>query len=201
MRPLLILPLLLLPLSACDDVEGTDGANDPEAMTTVEATFTPQGGGDAIEVRWADPELDGEPVVDDIVLSDADDYDVALRFLNEQEEPFEDVTPEIADEELEHQVFFTGPGVEGPATLANAAALVEHAYADEDAGGLPIGLANTITTVAVGTSEITITLRHMPPEEGEDVKIAGLADEVANNGFGNIGGSNDVSVTFPLEVQ
>jgi hypothetical protein len=41
----------------------------------------------------------------------------------------------------------------------------------------------------------------MPAENGEAVKTAGLADEVADNGFGGIGGGNDIEVSFTVEVE
>ena len=84
---------------------------------------------------------------------------------------------------------------------SNADAIIEHAYADQDGDGLPIGLSNSITTLITGTGELTVTLRHMPPESGNAVKVEGLADDVASGGFDNIGGANDVSVTFNVEVQ
>jgi hypothetical protein len=199
---LLLLPLLLLPLAGCDDVEdGHDHDHDHGAITTVTLSFAPQGGGDSIEFTWSDPELDGSPDADDIVLMDADDYDVSVSFLNGQEDPAEDVTSDIADQDSEHQIFFTGSGVQGPATGSNAAAVVEHAYADADAGDLPVGLENSITTAAVGDGEVMVTLRHMPPENDEPVKVEGLAAAVAAGGFAAIGGGNDVQVTFNIEVQ
>ena len=107
-----IFPLALLFTGACKDVEGDDHDHhdhEHEVITTVELTFTPQTGGDAVVATWADREDDGNPVVDDIVLNilDAEVYDLSVSFWNELEDPAEDVTPEIADEADEHQVFFT----------------------------------------------------------------------------------------------
>ena len=98
-------------------------------------------------------------------------------------------------------MFLTGSGVEGPATGTNASAVVAHEYADSDADGLPIGLDNTIATLGIGAGELTLTLRHLPEENGEPVKVDGMADDVAANGFGAIGGDNDVQVTFNIDVQ
>ena len=197
-----LFPLFLLSLGACKDVkDDQDRDNDNELITTVVLAFTPTGGGSDLVFEWADPEADGSPVIDDIVLSDADDYTLTVSFLNELEEPAEDITAEVADESDQHQVFFTGSGVEGPATGANAAAPLEHAYADTDANGLPIGLDNDIVTRAVGTGELTVTLRHMPPENDQAVKVAGAAEDVAEGGFTAIGGDNDVQVTFTLSVE
>ena len=188
--------------AACNDVNNHNGGdNEGEVITTVALSFTPQGGGDALEFTWSDPENDGSPVIDDIVLSDANDYDVTVSFLNELVSPAEDITVEVADESDQHQVFLTGDGVEGPATGDNAGAVVTHAYADEDANGLPVGLANAFTTAAVGSASLIVTLRHLPLENGSAVKVAGLAEEVASGGFSSIGGEIDAQVTFPIEVQ
>lgn len=196
-------PLLLLALSACTDVEEHDHHHhDHEVMTTVVLTFTSQTDGSEFEFRWADPEDDGDPVIDDIFLQDAEAYDLSLIFfLNELEDPYEDITPELLDESDEHQVFFTGSGVQGPATGTNADAVLEHAYADEDGNGFSVGFDNTITALAVGTGELTVTLRHLPLEDGNPVKTEDMAETVADSGFGAIGGANDVQVTFPVEVE
>ena len=196
-------PLLLL-LSACADVEEHDHDHhdhEHEVMTTVVMTFTSRDDGSVLEYVWADPENDGSPVVDDIVLMNTAVYDLSVSFLNELEDPAEDITPEIYDESDEHQIFITGSAVQGPATGTNADAILEHAYADEDDDGLVVGLDNTITTLAAGSGELVVTLRHMPPESDQVVKTDGLAEDVAAGGFSAIGGANDVQVTFNTEVE
>ena len=195
--------MLLLLLSGCQDVEDDhDHDHEHEVMTTITLTFSPESGGDDLVFSWADPEDDGSPVIDDIMLADGENYDVAMSVFNELEEPAEEVTPEILDEADQHQVFFTGSAVQGPATGMNASAVVEHEYADQDEGELPLGLSNRIDAqLGTGSGELIVTLRHMPPESGEAVKVAGLAEDVAEGGFGSIGGANDIQVTFPLTVE
>ena len=194
---------LLLPLFiGCSDVEDPHDHHhhdhEHEVMTTVELTFD-DGTNDPIVAIWADIEGDGDPVIDDINLASGTTYDVSVRFLNEMENPVEDVTPEILDEADQHQVFFTGTAVSGPAST-NADAVVEHVYTDEDPNGDPLGLENEITSVMTGTGDLEVTLRHMPPEDGNPVKTSTLAADVDAGGFGAIGGANDVSVTFALTV-
>jgi len=196
----------LLAAVACSDVQDDDHDHhdhdhEHEVMTTVVLTFTSTNDGSTLEYLWADAENDGNPVIDDVLLMEATDYDVAVQFWNELEDPTEDVTPEISDEANEHQVFFTGDAVQGPGTGNNASAILEHAYMDADENGLPLGLDNTMTTLGLGTGELVITLRHLPPENDEAVKVDGLAGQVADGGFSVIGGANDVQVTFPVEVQ
>ena len=172
--------------------------HDHEVITTLVLNFTSDMG-DGVSASWS--HASGEVVIEDIVLMDANDYTLSVSFLNELEDPIEDVTPEIADEDDEHQVFFTGSAVDGPATEANADAVLEHAYADEDVNGLPIGLDNDIITLGTGSGELTVTLRHMPLENGTAIKTEGTAADVASDGFAAIGGDNDVQVTLPITVQ
>ena len=192
---------LLFALSACSDVE--DSSRDEtinEVMTTVVLNFTADDGTE-LEFVWADPDNTANPSIDTIVLSDAADYTLSLSFLNELENPTEDVTPEIADEDDQHFVFITGSAVTGPATKDNPNAVVEHLYADEDDNGLPVGLDNDILTIAPGEGEFTVTLRHMPPQNRRIVKTADAPELVATEGLSAVGGSNDVAVTLPLTVE
>jgi hypothetical protein len=186
-------------LAGCPGVDDHDHDHDHEVITTVVLTFTAQGSGDVVEARWADPEDDGDPVVDDIELLDSEDYDLDVSVLNELEEPAEDITGEIETEGAEHQLFFFGSAVDGPAGTGSSA-VVTHAYADEDSDGLPLGLANIITTDAVGSGVMSVVLRHMPFEDGNSVKTSGLASDVASGGVEALPGDTDFEVDFPLEV-
>lgn len=172
--------------------------NENEVITTLELTFTNASGEDLV-FSWADPENTGDPVIDDIELP-AGEYTTTLKFLNELEEPAEDITVEIKDEDDQHQIFFTGDAVEGPANTGNEGAPLLQAYDDEDENGLPVGLTNTFTATA-GTGDLTVTLRHMPPESGEAVKVEGAAGIVSDEGFSGIGGDNDIQVTLPVTVE
>jgi hypothetical protein len=187
--------------AACSDVNNPEEVNENEVITTVSLTFTPASGGASLTFAWADPENDGNPVIDDIVLSDADDYTLDVSFLNELADPTEDITEEVDAESDQHQVFFTGSAVAGPATGENPDAVISHAYADEDANGLPVGLANDIATLGVGTGTLTVTLRHLPPENDTAVKVEGLAEDIAADGIQNLPGDTDASVDFNVEVQ
>ena len=197
--------LALVFAGGCSDVEGDDHDHDHdhehEVITTVELSLTAASDGTSLVFTWADVDDSANPVIDDMLLTDGETYDVSVTFWNELEDPAEDITPEIGDEADEHQIFFTGSAVQGPATGDNAAAILEHAYADADAGGLPLGLDNTLTTLGAGSGELILTLRHLPPENDEAVKVEGLAEDVAASGFGAIGGANDAQVTFPVDVQ
>lgn len=210
-RILASLSFLALVGTACSDVEDHDdghGHNHGQ-LTTLVLTFTPEGGGESLSFTWADPEADGDPVADEILLPDGSDhshhdgqaYTVDIEVWNELEDPAEEVTPEIAELPDEHQFFFTGSAVESDATGDNPQAILTQSYADEDPGGLPIGLSNTVETLAWGSGELVVTLRHLPYEDGETTKSEGLAEDVADDGFGGIPGDNDIQASFTIEVE
>jgi hypothetical protein len=118
----LVLALSML-LAACggdDDDDTGDGGdgNANEVITTVTLEFAPEGGGDAISVEWNDPDGDGggAPTIDPIALADGTTYTLAVGFENRLEDPPEIITEEVDDESDQHQIFFTGSAVNGPAS-------------------------------------------------------------------------------------
>ena len=185
-------------LAACGD--GADGDNENEVITTVTLTFAPQGSGAAVTAEFDDPDGDGgdPPTADPVDLA-AGTYTMTVIFENRLEDPPEDITTEVEDESDEHQVFLTGTAVDGPAS-DNPGAPLSHAYADQDAGGLPIGLSNTITAAA-GTGQLTVTLRHLPPVNDTAVKTADLPSQINAGGFSSIGGTTDATADFTVTVQ
>jgi hypothetical protein len=188
--------LTLAAAAACGDPGGGD--DDPqEVITTVTLTFTPSAGTPLV-FEVDDPDGDGglPPTVDPISLPDATTYTLTIAFQNRLETPPEDITQEIRDESDQHQVFLTNTAVNGPASDVPLAPLA-HTYADTDARGLPIGLTNTIVT-AQGTGTLTVTLRHLPPIGGNDVKVADLASFVRTDGLDSIGGETDAQVDFSV---
>lgn len=201
----ILLSMALMTLGACDDVEGDDGhghSHDHGAITTVELVFTPQSGGQEEVFAWSQPGGEGsnEIYIDDIVLDDEVDYDLSIQFINDLEDPAEDITEEVREEDDEHQLFFTGTVIGGPASESDAP-VVTQAYTDSDSEGLPVGMENTMTTDQVGSGELTVTLQHMPPENDQAVKVAGLAEEVASKGTSALPGSADFEIVFNIDVE
>jgi len=190
-------PFFLLAMPACSDVEKDDHDghhhHDHEAISTVVLNFTSQADNDDTqEVRW----VDGEGQDEDISLTVATAYDLTVTFWNELESDPENITIEIEQEADEHQVFFTGSALDD--------GLVTHTYEDSDDEGLPLGLENTIEALAAGPGDLTVTLRHLPFEDGNKVKREGMAEAVADAGdlSGISGeGENDVSIDFKVVVQ
>jgi hypothetical protein len=184
----------------CGHGDHHDHDHENEVITTVALTFTPEGGGTPLVALFDDPDGPGgdPPMIDPIALAPGR-YVTDVRFENRLEDPPEDITEEIADESQEHQVFFTGSAVNGPAS-DNPGAPLTHSYTDQDGNGLPIGLENTVVAV-VGTGELILTLRHLPPVNGVAIKTAEITNAVREDGFSAIGGSSDVQVSFPVTVQ
>lgn len=189
----------LVATAACSD--DAVQPSEPEVITTVTLTFTPAGGGTPVVVAYDDPDGDGgaAPTIDALGLVAGTTYDTTVRFQNKLETPAEEITDEIRDEADQHQLFFTGSAVDGPAT-ANAGAPLVHAYADTDANLLPIGLANTFTVGSGTPGELTVTLRHLPPVNGAAVKTAAAAMTVRDGGFAALGGETDAQVTFQVAI-
>ncbi|HEY5923628.1 MAG TPA: hypothetical protein VIV11_18230 [Kofleriaceae bacterium] len=190
-----ITAVLLAACSGCDD----ETTNAPEYITTVQLAFMPASG-TPVMAEFDDPDGDGgNPGTSQPVnLANATTYTLTVKFLNRLETPEEDITPEVSDEGFQHQLFFTGTAVNGPATT-NPSAPLTHSYADMDSNGLPVGLTNTIVA-ATGTGTLTVTLRHMPPELPPE-KSADSATQVRTGGFAAIGGSTDAQVDFAVTVQ
>lgn len=189
--------LIALLASACGH---DDHDHDPnELISRVELTFAPTTG-TPLTFVFDDPDGDGGApgTADPVELPPATAYMLEVAFYNALGTIPEDITLEIRDEAAEHQVFFTGSAVVGPAT-SNQSGPLTITYADTDVNGLPIGLTNTVMT-AGGTGDLIVTLRHMPPSLPPQ-KSADSAGAVKTGGFGAIGGDNDAQVTFPVTVQ
>ncbi len=186
-------------LLACGHDSAPYQGNEGEVITTVELHFIPEGGGEAIVATFDDPDGDGgdPPSVDAIALPPGE-YALSLKFENRLEMPAEDITVEILDEGFEHQIFFTGSAVDGPATDNSGGALVL-AYDDLDANQLPIGLQNSVRA-REGMGELIVTLRHLPPIGETLVKTSTIASELRESGFSGIGGESDVQVRFQVQV-
>ncbi len=174
---------LLIFATSCKDDEIPDVPVQPELITTLTYTLTPEGGGDAVVLSFQDLDDDGpiEPVIQNGTLQNNVTYNGELTFLNESVDPSEDITEEVAEEDEEHQVFFV--------TNNDYLAVT---YDDVDSGGNPVGLSSSLTTSQTGTTDLTITLRHEPNKAGENVSAGDIT---------NAGGETDIEVTFNVEIE
>ena len=199
-----------LSLGACGDDVGdveasmmVDGHNENpnEVITSLRLTFRPLAGEETFSVSWSHPDLSPIQSVDDIVLQYGRTYRVEVEVFNELEIPVDDITPEIRDEMDEHQVFFVGSAVEGPAAVTNPDAIIQQLYDDVDNYGYPIGLKSTIVSTNTGSGVLSIKLQHLPMLKGELLKTEGLTTLMANEGEEAMLGSTDISVDFNISVQ
>jgi hypothetical protein len=193
----LLLTACCIWLTACggDDEQTT---NENEVITTVVLKFAPSSG-PAVMAAFNDPDGDGgmAPTVEPVNLV-AGSYTLTLQFQNKLANPPEEITDEIREEQNFHLLLFTGSAVVGPAT-SNATGPLTQSYADMDGNGFPVGLTSAIVARA-GTGDLTVTLRHMPPEE-PPVKATNTVMLAKAGGVDSIGGSTDAQVTFHVTVQ
>ena len=178
----LALAASLIFTSCNDDDDIPDDVNEEELITTVTVTLVPNGGGTTVTLVATD--LDGaegpNPPIYDVSgpLSLATSYMGSIEFLNETENPAEDITEEVEGEGDEHQVFY----------IPNDSLDVDVTYDGQDENGYPVGLEYTLTSGTASTGTLNVVLRHEPNKP--------------NNGtLSDAGGSTDVDVTFNIEVQ
>lgn len=187
---------LLLGLACIDPTDPTT-TNDNEFISTVDLVATGSDGS-TLAATWDDEQ--GNVTVDTLTLVRGVTYTVAIAVWNGAEDPAVDMTPEISAEADEHQYFFYGDAIEGPANPDNVTALVAQSYIDEDSVGFPVGLEVELEGLVAGSADMTLLLRHMPPEDGTPVKTGELAALLAKEGEAGLPGSTDIAADFPVEV-
>lgn len=177
-----------LTFSSCSNDDDTPKpVNEEELITTVTAIYTPVGGGTAITLQYKD--LDGEGANAPVItvsgpFAKNKTYNGNVTFKNDLANPAEDITPEILEEGLDHQLFYQTTGTLNAFTYGTAAS-------NFDTNGKPIGLQSVFVTTEAASGTLTITLRHEPNKS---------AANVASGDITNAGGSTDSEVTFSISV-
>ncbi|MFA9191934.1 type 1 periplasmic binding fold superfamily protein [Flavobacterium sp. FZUC8N2.13] len=177
-----------LTFSSCSNDDDTPKpVNEEELITTVTAIYTPVGGGTAITLQYKD--LDGEGANAPVItvsgpFAKNKTYNGTVTFKNDLANPAEDITPEILEEGLDHQLFYQTTGTLNAFTYGTAAS-------NFDTNGKPIGLQSVFVTTEAASGTLTITLRHEPNKS---------AANVASGDITNAGGSTDAEVTFSISV-
>jgi len=166
---------------SCDDDDDPKIENEEEVITTLNYTLTSASGSATLSFVDLDGAGAMDPVITSGTLAANTTYQGTIELLNQSVSPEEDITEEVAEEDLEHQMFFS----------SNIAGL-SVAYNDTDSEGNPLGLATTLTTGDAGAGTLTITLRHEPNKSAEGVSDGNIA---------NASGETDIEVTFDLVVQ
>ena len=185
---ILSIALTSIIIASCSSDDDTPiPVNEEEVITTVIATFTPVDVGTTVTLTSKDLDGDG-PNSPEVTISGPfssnTTYNGAIQFLNELASPAEDITEEVEEEGLEHQVFYN-----------ITSGIGEMTYNDEDTNGNPIGLSvifQTITSNDPINGTITITLRHEPNKGGEGV---------SNGDITNAGGETDAQVSYNVSLQ
>ena len=157
--------------------------NEEEVITTVTAVYIPVGGGTNVTLRSRDLDGDGPnaPVVTvstPFALNKT--YNGQVTILNETTNPADDITVEVQEEGVDHQLFYQKTGT-----------LPAFGYATDssnfDSNGKPIGLKTTFVTTTAATGSLSITLRHLPNKS---------AAGVSGGDITNAGGATDFQVLF-----
>ena len=174
-----LLASTLIFASCSDDDDNTpDPVNDEEVITTL--TVTLDSGSDTVVMQYQDLDGDGSNAAVVTVsgsLNANTIYDGSIVLLNETEDPAENITEEVEEEDLDHQFFYTvGSGLN-----------VTTDYADADSMGNPLGLSFILTTSEASSGALTFTLRHEPNKP--------------NDGLETAGGETDIDVTFDVTVE
>ncbi len=166
--------------SQCD-TEEPEAENEEELITTMTLTFSTAGAADEV-FKVYDEDGDGPiaPVYTNGTLTANTSYSVEIEVLNEEEN--ENITEEILQEDEEHQFFFQ---------FSNGLNL-DFAYDDVDGDGNPIGVSSIFTTGEASTGTLTVTLRHEPIKDAEDVVDGDIT---------NAGGETDIAATFDVVIE
>ena len=178
---LAILFISALTFTACsedDHDEHDDHDHENEVITTVDYTLT--NGSDEVTLTFFDLDgmggNEGEATVSGPLTANTT-YTGITEFLNATEDPVENVTEEIMEEDDEHEIFYTS-------TIAG----LTFTKTDVDGNDNLLGLKTLVTTGEAGSGSITIVLKHEPTKP--------------NNGSAeDAGGSTDIEVTFNVTVQ
>ena len=172
--------LLSIAMIGCsDDDTAPEVINDEELITTVILTLTPDSG-DQVVLTTVDLDGDGpdEPVTTVVgSFSENTQYQGAVQFLNETEDPAEDITEEVIEEAEEHQVFYT----------ISEGLNITTTYVDFDDNDNPLGVQITLSTGAASEGSLTVTLRHEPVKP--------------NDGLDSAGGETDITTSFDVTIE
>jgi hypothetical protein len=157
--------------------------NEDEVITTVTTTLT----NSIHTVTLKSRDLDGNGPATPVVTISANiipgaTYTGTVSFLNEIANPIQNITQEVEQEGVDHQLFFQAPTTLGAIT-----------YDDADANGKPIGLKFKFTAGNVPTTgNLIVTLRHKPNKN---------ATGVATGIITNAAGETDAEVVYPISIQ
>ena len=153
--------------------------NEEELITTLTVTLQPEDGSTAVILQFRDLDGDGPelPEIQNGNLIAGTTYRGSIKVENEAEDPAENITEEVEEENLEHQFFYTvGGGLDVTTSGENT-----------DDQGNKLGTTFILEAGAVSSGTLTFTLRHEPTKP--------------NEGLEDAGGETDISATFEVSVE
>jgi len=159
-----------------DDDNAPDPVNEEEVITTLNVIL--DAGDSEVTLSYQDLSGDGSTEIIDVSgqLLPNTTYMGYITLLNETEDPAENITLEVEEEDDEHQFFYT----------VGSDLNVALDYANFDGDGNPLGTQFTLDTGSASSGELTFTLIHEPNKP--------------NTGLENAGGETDIQVTFDITV-
>ena len=161
--------------SACsDDDDAPVVINEEEEITTLNVYLTPDGGTESLVFSFTDLDGASEPSVINEGLQANTTYTGRMEFLNENEEPVEDITEEVNEEDEEHQVFFV------PATGLDA--IIDEL--NTDGNGDPLGTTFRLVAGDASSGNLTFILIHEGDKSTPDPD-----------------GETDIEVTFDVTIE
>lgn len=189
-RYLFFLVLTMGMFMGCDD-DAPEAEDSTEVITKVELLFNPESGGAPIVVQALDPDGVGpEDLVPSstIDLVSGETYELFVSFENTINQ--EDITEEVEEEAVEHQLFFgfTDGVFSSPVSSGNIGSSGQVNYVDEDDNGLPIGLRTKWIAGESGSSgSFRVLLKHQP--------------DIKSESSGSSDGETDVDVTWQINIE
>ncbi len=172
---LLSLGMIIL---SCSNDDDPDPVDEEEVITTMNITLT--SGTSIITLQSIDLDADGpnppEVSISGNLIANTV-YAGTVQLLNETETPADNITLEVAEEDDEHQFFYTVTG-----------ALSGLDYDDEDENGDPVGLLFNLTTGDAGSGTLQVTLRHEPKKPNDGTLV-------------DAGGETDIAQSFSVVVE
>lgn len=162
--------------------------NEEELITEVRLVLTPERN-DLSVVNYLFTDQDGDGGAAPVIRTEGKlvagaAYNASLTFRNTLSSSIIEITDEIKQEALEHQVFYVvSEGLKGA---------LQFTYNDADSNGFPLGLITRCKANAPGQGYVQIILKHTPDKAAAGVREGNPA---------NAGGETDADISFPVVIE
>lgn len=171
--------------TACNKEKDPPVPVEQELITTLKLNVTSAGGFSEsfiykIENGFGNT-TQGTVIIDTIALAPNTTYDVAMEVLNEKEDPAEDITEEILEENEAHLFLF----ISSPATGSGSITASE---GSKDDSGKPFNQTVKFTTGSAGSGSLAVYLMHQPTDKSGTTPATS-------------GGETDIEAAFPVRLQ